>query len=708
MSDSLVQGPDERPRPMVVHPHPHTSRATPWTPALVDLLGGRPGESRSFFDWREWIRTLRRRCWPALTVFVVVLIGAFFHALTRVPVYQARVRVLIEPNRANVTGLTDPLEADYAEADFLTQFMILQSRSLARRTMETLGAWDQTVETPPPPVAGSWGAFVQTLEGGARRMFAWTRERAGFAPPTNLAEPPAADESVIDTAKINGFLSGLRVVAIPGSRLVDVFYESRDPHVASTTANTIVQQFIQQNLELRFLASKEVTEWLNERLGEQRKALDASVEALRAYQRKNGIVPVGEQAGLTVQKLTDLTTAYTKAKTERIEKETLFNQLEMSAKDRTGLETFPVIANNPLVQALKSELISLQRQEAQQSEKLGDRHPTLIKTREGVRNAEGRLRAEMAKAAESVRAEYQSARAAELSLGRALESQRKEMFSLNRSDVELAVLQRDMESNRQIYDSLLQRVNEFGVTREQRISNLRIVDRAEVPQAPLATGIRTDLRLGLLGGLLLAIGMAFLLERLDNRVKLPEQIGSELGVTFLGMVPLVGEDEMARPLLVDRSVPAGFGEAIRAFRTNVRLSIASDGLRSVVVTSACAGDGKTLVASNLALTLAMAEQRVLLIDADLRRPSLHTAFDLKKEPGLTNFLIGDGQAASLIRRTRVPGLHLLTSGTLPPNPSELLDSRRFKKFLLQLGKYYDWVVLDSPPVMPVTDAIVLA
>jgi capsular exopolysaccharide synthesis family protein len=688
--------------------HPHSSRATAWTPALVDLLGGHPGEARSLFDWREWVRTLRRRCWPALTVFVIVFIAAFFHALTRVPVYQARVRVLIEPNRANVTGLTDPLEADYAEADFLTQFMILQSRSLARRTMETLGAWDQSVEPPPQPVAGSWSAFVHTVEGGARRTFAWARERVGVAPRASTAEPPAPEESVVDTAKINGFLSGLRVTAIPGSRLVDVFYESRDPHVASTTANTIVQQFIQQNLELRFLASKEVTEWLNERLREQRKALDASVDALRAYQRKNGIVPVGEQASMTVQKLTDLTTAYTKAKTERIEKETMFNQIELSARDRASLDAFPVIANNPLVQELKSELIALQRQESQLAEKLGDRHPTLIKTREGVHTAEGRLRAEVTKAAELVRAEYQAARAAESSLGRALESQRKEMLALNRSDVELAVLQRDMESNRQIYDSLLQRVNEFGVTREQRISNLRIVDRAEVPQAPLATGIRSDLRLGLLGGLLLAIGMAFLLERLDNRVKLPEQIGSELGLTFLGMVPLVSEEEPARPLLVDRPVPAGFGEAIRAFRTNVRLSIASDGLRSVVVTSACAGDGKTLVASNLALTLAMAEQRVLLIDADLRRPSLHTAFDLKKEPGLTNFLIGDGQAASLIRRTRVPGLHILTSGTLPPNPSELLDSRRFKKFISQLGKYYDWVVLDSPPVMPVTDAIVLA
>jgi capsular exopolysaccharide synthesis family protein len=228
-----------------------------------------------------------------------------------------------------------------------------------------------------------------------------------------------------------------------------------------------------------------------------------------------------------------------------------------------------------------------------------------------------------------------------------------------------------------------------------------------VPQAPLATGIRSDLRYGLLGGLLLGVGVAFLLERLDNRVKMPDQIKNELGLTFLGMVPLVNE-EPGQPLLVNRKVPAGFGEAFRAFRTNVRLSIASDGMRSVVVTSACAGDGKTLVASNLAVTLALAEQRVLLIDADLRRPTLHAAFNLKKEPGLTNLLIGDGEAVNLIRRTRVPRLHILTAGTLPPNPSELLDSRRFKKFLLQLGKYYDWVVLDSPPVLPVTDAIVLA
>jgi uncharacterized protein involved in exopolysaccharide biosynthesis len=141
MSDSLVQGPGDGPRPTV---HPHPSRATPWTPALVDLLGGHPGESRSLFDWWEWVRTLRRRCWPALTVFVIVFIAAFFHALTRVPVYQARVRVLIEPNRTNVTGLTDPLEADHvAEADFLTQFMILQSRSRARRSLEKLGGWDR-------------------------------------------------------------------------------------------------------------------------------------------------------------------------------------------------------------------------------------------------------------------------------------------------------------------------------------------------------------------------------------------------------------------------------------------------------------------------------------------------------------------------------------------------------------------------------------
>jgi capsular exopolysaccharide synthesis family protein len=281
-------------------------------------------------------------------------------------------------------------------------------------------------------------------------------------------------------------------------------------------------------------------------------------------------------------------------------------------------------------------------------------------------------------------------------------------MDLSRKNVGYTVLEREAQSNRQVYETLLQREKELQVLANGQGNNVRLMDRAELPAAPFSPNPRRDLLLAIVAGLALALGLVFGLNYLDDTIKTPEDVTRRLKLPFLGMVPLVTHDNQDRPLLVNREISVAFGEAFRAFRTNVRLSMLPDGMRSVVVTSACAGDGKTLVASNLAVTLALAEQRVLLIDADLRRPSLHEAFNLRNEPGLTNFLIGDGKAVNLIRRTRVPRLHLLTAGTLPPNPSELLDSRRFKKFLVQLGKHYDWVILDSPPVIPVTDAIVLA
>jgi capsular exopolysaccharide synthesis family protein len=325
-----------------------------------------------------------------------------------------------------------------------------------------------------------------------------------------------------------------------------------------------------------------------------------------------------------------------------------------------------------------------------------------------IQDAQRQLSMELAKAIDAIRNDYQSAVSEERTLAGALEEQKGAAMDLSRKNVGYTVLEREAQSNRQVYETLLQREKELQVMANSQGNNVRLMDRAEIPGAPFTPNPRRDLMLAIGAGLALALGLVLGIDYLDDTIKTPEDVTRKLKLPFLGMVPLVSEDEQKGPLLVSQKVSEGFGEAFRAFRTNVRLSMVSDGMRSVVVTSACAGDGKTLVASNLAVTLALAEHRVLLIDADLRRPNLHTAFNLKNEFGLTDFLVGDGKAVNLIRRTRVPRLHILTAGTLPPNPSELLDSRRFKRFLSQLGKYYDWVILDSPPVLPVTDAIVLA
>jgi succinoglycan biosynthesis transport protein ExoP len=680
----------------------------------MDLFGSPQRETRPLLDWRNALRIVRRRIWPAVTVAVVVFVGAVVQAFTQVPFYEAKARILIEADRGNPTGLKDPLEEDRSSVtDYQTQLMILQSRSLARTTMLALGVWDRPIAplSQAPVKPGSFAAFRASLGDAGRGITSWLWQPAA---PVSTARQ-MGDESGDDTTKINTFLSGLRVAPVMDTRLVDVYYSSTDASVSALYVNAIVTHFIQQNAEAKMMASKEVIEWLNERLGEQRKTLEGSEAELHAYRRQHNIVPTGEQASLSIQKLTEMSAAVTKAKTDRIEKEAMFKQLESVKGDRAAMESFPAVLANPTVQQMRSDLLALQRQQVQVAEKFGERHPNLIKIREQVRLADTRLQAEMANVLTSVRSEFAAARSAEAALDQTLEAQKRDALSRNGNDVEYVLLQRDAESNRQIWQSLQQRVNEFAVTRERRTTNVRIVDAAEVPQIPLGENVRKNLRYGALGAFFLGLCVAFCLEYFDSHVKTPEQIKTELGLPFLGLVPLVtSRPDVAAPLVRSdgspehESAPAGFGEAFRKLRTNVRLSIPDQGTQPLLITSAGMGEGKTVVASNLATTLALANHRVLLIDADLRRPRLHKVFDLPQEPGLSNVLVGETPARDAVRKTAIRGLHVLTSGTVPPNPSELLESNRFKDFLASLGPYFDWVLIDSPPVLPVTDAMVLS
>jgi capsular exopolysaccharide synthesis family protein len=698
----------------------------------ADLFGAPQRDTRPLLDWRNAVRIVRRRAWPAATVAVVVFVGAVVHAFTQVPVYEAKARILIEADRGNPAGLKDPLEESRSSVtDYQTQLMILQSRSLARTTMQSLGVWNRPVATAAPVKPriepGSFRAFVEAAKDAARGITSWLWEPsarvASVAPPSQPGETATStDENRDETNRINGFLSGVRVAPVSDTRLVDVYYTSTDAPTAALYVNGVVTTFIRQNAEARMTASTDVIDWLNERLVEQRKALEASEAALTEYRQSHNIVSIGEQASLSVQKLTELTAAVTKAKTDRIEKEAMVKQLESVKGDPAALEAFPAVLANPVVQQMRSQLIALQQQEAQTAEKLGDRNQKLINIREDVKTADARLRAEIAKVLSSVRRDFAAARATETSLDQTLEAQKRETLSRNGNDVEFVLLQRDAESNRQIWQSLQQRINEFAVTRERRTSNVRIVDAAEVPQTALGENVRKDLRYGALGAFFLGLCVAFCLEYFDSRVKTPDQIKVELGLPFLGLVPLTSpaatkgkapRGTPSPPLIMtgtaaDGRLPPGFGEAFRKLRTNVRLSIPEEGMHTLLITSAGMGEGKTVIASNLATTLALANHRVLLIDADLRRPRLHKVFGVKQDPGLSNLIVGQAPAKDVVRKTTVPNLHVLTSGTLPPNPSELLESKRFKDFVGQLDQYFDWVLIDSPPLLPVTDAMILS
>jgi capsular exopolysaccharide synthesis family protein len=656
----------------------------------------------------DYVRVLYKRRWIALPVFLIIFGVGVLNVLRQTPLYQGRTQLLIETDSPKVARLDQVFqnESTYYDLDFYTtQYRILESRSTAKRAIDAMKLWDAPTLGEGPAVRGSLsvGGLVRTaLAKGI------TLAKSPFVQPAPRVEHRAApDETIGQSERIDQFQGGLEIAPIRNSRLVDVLYTSTDPAFASAAANAVAQAYIQQSMEYKFSASKDAADWLSARLSEQRDAVEKSEAALQAYREKNGTVSITDAASnIVMQRLSDLNAALTKAKTERINKEALYSQLQ-TAQGQHSLDTVPAVLSNDYIQKLRSDLSDLQRQQAQLSERYGERHAEMIKIRAAIETADAKLRAELDKVVASVGNEYQAALSEEQSLQKALDVQKGEALGLNRKGIEYGVLQREAESNKQIYESLMQRTKETGISSELRASNIRVVDPAEVPRSPIAPNVPRSLTLSFVASLTLSLGLVFFVEYLDNRLKTPQDLKAHLDIPFLGMIPTVTRDHGPNPLVLG-DVPGTFVEAFKAVRTNVLFSTGEEGLRSLVVTSAGPGEGKSIVSANLAIALAQAGLRVLLVDADMRRPRVHEIFDIRQDPGFSNLLTGNTKASEVIRKSSVPGLWLMSAGHIPPNPVELLGSPRYVGFLAALDEHFDWVVLDTPPVLVVADSMVVA
>jgi capsular exopolysaccharide synthesis family protein len=659
----------------------------------------------------DYFRVLYKRRWVALPVFLIITVIGAVNTFRQTPIYQARIQLLIEkdtPSVARLDQMFQTQEGWYNDDFYQTQYRILQSRSIAKRTIDLLKLWDAPRLGVGPAPTGAitpsglfWGA-VNTAITLAKKPFA-----GDAAAPAPAPAFPAVGETAAQSGRIDEFLGGLSVTPVRNSRLVEIQYTSSDPIFAADAANAVAKAYIEQTMEVKFSASKDAADWLTERLGDQRRAVEASEAALQGYKEKNGTVSITDGASnIVVQRLTDLNAAWTKAKTDRINKEALYNQLK-AAEGSGAIDTYPAVLSNDYIQRLKGELTDAQRQQATLAQRYDERHPEMIKARSAVLATDAKLRGELGKIVESVKNEYQAALSQEKSLQSALDAQKGEALSLNRKGIEYGVLQREVESNRQIYESLMQRTKETGISRELRTTNVRVVDSAEVPRSSILPRHDRDIMLATFGGLVLAIGIAFLFEYMDNRIKAPQELRIHLGLAYLGMVPAFSPK--GSNILISDDVPASFSESIKSVRTNVLFSSAETGSKAISVTSAGPGEGKSVIAANLAVALAQTGLRVLVIDADMRRPRVHENFGVAQEPGLSNLLVGDCKPSETLRRSpAAANLWILPSGLIPPNPAELLGSKRFEEYLKTLAEQFDWVIIDSPPVLAVADASVVA
>jgi capsular exopolysaccharide synthesis family protein len=499
------------------------------------------------------------------------------------------------------------------------------------------------------------------------------------------------------------FAGRVSVSPIPESQLVNVSFVAADPTFAAQAANAVVTAYVAQNMELRLRTAENSLGWLAEELERQQQKLEDGEGALASYREVHNALSLEDRQNIVVARLNQLNDAVTRAKTNRVQKEALYEQVE-AVGSATSPDSMPAILQNQYLQAIKTRLAELQREKATLSQRYGEKYPEVIKVSASLDDVSRQLADEVARNVEAIRNDYRSAVAEERTLTQALEDQKRVAMDLNRKSAGYSVIERDAESNRQIYETLLQRQKELQVASSSRGNNVRLIEAARVPGAPFSPNHRRTLTLAALVGLALALGLIVAIEQLDHTVKTPEDVRA-MKLPLLGLIPAAPRGTIPT---VSRTTVDPFGEAFRALRTSVALTAGADGTRIVMITSAQPLEGKTTTACNLARALAHGGSRVLLIDADMRRPGVHLNFGLDNKCGLSDVLGGRAPAHHAVHRLVDPDLWVMPAGPTPDNPSELLGSLRMSALMSNARSGpFDWVIVDTPPVLAVTDALIL-
>lgn len=664
-------------------------------------------------DLRDYLNVVIKRKWMVITFLLVVVTMVAIYTLRMKPVYRATARLLIERESPKIVSVEEVMVLDTANQDYYqTQYKIMASRSLAERVIKKLGLGKTKEFNPPAQGFNIQAAIASTVHNVLSSLN------------TNRVSKEEHGTGETVSSLIKGwrdlYLSRIEVTPIRNSRLVDISFEGHDPKLVAAVINTHAELYIESDMEMKWEASRHALKWLNSSLEDLKKKLEQSEKILYGFMEKEDIVSLEnilgthEAAGQNIiaQKLSELNTTATKAKTDRISYEILYKELQNLSKEPGMIESFPNIIDNSLIQNLKTEYIRLLREFSDLDKEYGEKHPKMIRLRSEMNEMKGRIAQEIQKIAKSVETRYKMARAREESLLKTLQNQKGEVMKLNKKAIQYAALKREVEGNRQMYDLVLRRAKETSLTTGLKSSNIRIIDLADVPTGPVKPRVRLNILLALITGLTMGIGIAFFFEYLDNTLKTPDDIKQYLRVPFLGLVghfKVSGDGSRKNELIVLGEPKSNISEALRNIRTNI--IFASSGLdkKSILITSAVPGEGKTLICSNLAIVMAQMGKKVLLIDADMRKPRIHKLFNLEKDFGITDLLVGNRvKKKTIFEDSPLKNLKIITSGTVPPNPSELLGSQRMKTLIAKMKERFDIILFDSPPVVSVTDPAVLS
>lgn len=667
-------------------------------------------------DIREYLRVIMKRRWIIIAISSLIFVAVVIHAFTATPIFEASTRIIIDKENPNVVSIQEVMAVDASGTDYYqTQYKIIESRSVARSVIRRL-ALDKSEEFFPKPddnfisvMIGSIKDGISSAAGAVASLFVTDKEKD---------EAKEIEES--DNSLVSSFLSRLKIEPIRNSRLVDIKYQAKDPGIAAKIVNTISDAYIDQNLETKLAAIQNAVKWLHSRIEEERKKVETAEQALLRYKEQHGIITdfSSDTENITAQKLAQLNQQVVEAESLRVEAETRYKQAKALEGNPDMLDSIPQVLNNELIRQIKTMEVELFKKMSEFSKKYGSNHPQMVAIQSELKTLQTRKAQEINRVINSLNNEYKVALAKENSLKDSLYGQKKESLSLNQKAIEYTVLQREAQSAKEMYDLLIKRFKETSLTEDMKTGNVRIVDKAEVPKNPVKPRKGLNMIIGLIVGLGAGFGAAFFLEYLDNTIKIPEDIKRHLDIPYLGIIPLYstngnvaqqeGESALAPEMVTFHSPKSISSEAYRGIRTNILFSSADTEPQVLLISSAGPQEGKTITSTNIAIAMAQSGNKVVLIDCDLRRPKVHKLFGIKKDEGMTNLLVGNRKINDVIFETKIPNLYVIPSGPIPPNPSEILGSKRMKDLLDKLRLDFNKIIIDSPPIAAVTDSSILA
>ena len=648
--------------------------------------------------WDYWPIVLRHK-WTVLSAMLVALLVGTVVSFSTTPVYEAVGRVVINREGADTAGLknSDTSGSDSYD-DYMvamdTQTHVLQSDAIAKLVIRRLNLDSD------PAFAGK----------GATR--------ASSAPTASPAESREIEPHQ-EAALVGKFHGALQINSIPRTRLLEIRFSSTDPVLAAKAVNTLIDTYIEQNYKTRLDATMRTSDWLTQQLSELQMRVEESQEKLVRYQKEHGILGIDEKENIITSKLDELNKELTAAEGDRMQKESVYRLASSGEPDLLS----NIDPSSPIVK-LRSQEEDLHRQLAQASVHFQPTYPKVEELNQQMAAVQADIKAEITRLATKYQKDYLAALGREKLLRASLENQKTEENQLNESAIEYSLLKRDVESNRQLYEGLLQKLKEAGVMTGLRSSNVRIVDPASAPTAPSSPNIPRNLLMSLAVGLAGGLSLAFILESRDTTVHSLEQVRMITALPSLAVIPFSARNTRSLPQSNSKRLPptapamasamrpkSEIAEAYRALRTSILLSKTGRSAKILMVTSALPQEGKTTTSVNLAIVLAQQGARVLLIEADMRRAGISKILQLNSNIGLSTILgekiLRDPEEA-ILQVVDVPNLRVLPAGPVALHPSEMLSSPRMRDLLSSLEPEFDHIIIDTPPVLSVTDASLLS